>query len=141
VERPHAIAEGNHLFVGINDIVEPQDGMILPAENHVEQIIDFARAWPREQPLVVHCYAGISRSTATAYISLCATDPDRDEREIAQALRIASRTATPNPLLIALADDLLDRKGRMVDAIAEIGRGEDAMEGVPFLIPLRISGA
>jgi predicted protein tyrosine phosphatase len=139
VVRPPSIAETNHLFVGINDIVEEQEGMILPADQHVQQILDFAKAWPRQQPLVVHCYAGISRSTATAFITLCATEPDRDEREIAQALRAASPTATPNSLLISLADDMLGRNGRMVDAIAAIGRGEDAMEGVPFLVPLRLS--
>jgi predicted protein tyrosine phosphatase len=113
--------------------------MILPAAEHVRRIIDFAGGWPRQQPLVVHCYAGISRSTATAFITLCATEPDRDEREIAAALRAASRTATPNPLLISLADDMLGRKGRMVDAIAAIGRGEDAAEGIPFLVPLRLA--
>jgi predicted protein tyrosine phosphatase len=138
VERPTSIAEANHLFVGINDIVEPQDGMILPGEEHVARIIDFARAWPRQQPIVVHCYAGISRSTATAFITLCTAEPDRDEREVARALRAASRYATPNARLIALADAMLGRNGRMIEAIAEIGRGEDAMEGVPFLVPLRI---
>jgi predicted protein tyrosine phosphatase len=137
VERPISIDEANHLFVGINDIVEPQDGMILPSEEHVERIVDFARGWSQQQPLVVHCYAGISRSTATAFIALCTTQPDRDERDIARALRAASRTATPNARLIAVADAMLNRGGRMIEAIAEIGRGDDAMEGVPFLVPLR----
>ncbi|HVY20389.1 MAG TPA: tyrosine phosphatase family protein [Bauldia sp.] len=138
VERPETIAEANHLFVGINDIVEAQDGMILPGEEHVRRVIEFAGTWSREQPMVVHCYAGISRSTAAAFITLCAVRPERDEREIAQRLRAASRVATPNPLLISLADRLLRRDGRMVAAIAEIGRGEDAVENVPFGLPLMV---
>jgi predicted protein tyrosine phosphatase len=86
--------------------------------------------------MVVHCYAGISRSTAAAFIALCVARPERDEREIARALRAAASFANPNPRLIALADDLLHRHGRMVQAIAEIGRGELAFEGVPFALGL-----
>jgi predicted protein tyrosine phosphatase len=138
VPRPESIAEANHLFVGINDIIEAQDGMVLPGEEHVQRVIDFASAWDRTRPMVVHCYAGISRSTAAAYITLCAIRPERDEREIAERLRAASRFATPNARLVALADAMLERDGRMIAAIAGIGRGEDAVEGVPFALPLLV---
>jgi predicted protein tyrosine phosphatase len=136
VVRPQAIAEENHLFLGINDIIEPQDGMVLPGEEHVRRLIEFADRWDRTQPMVIHCFAGISRSTAAAFVTLCATRPERDERDIARRLRAASAIATPNALLVALADDILDRRGRMVEAIAAIGRGEMAIEGVPFALAL-----
>jgi predicted protein tyrosine phosphatase len=136
VVRPAAIAEENHLFLGINDITEPQDGMVLPGEEHVHRLIAFAEAWHREQPMVVHCFAGISRSTAAAFITLCTVRPERDERDIARRLRQVSPIATPNARLIALADDILDRRGRMIEAIAAIGRGEMAIEGVPFALAL-----
>ena len=136
VVRPEAIAEENHLFLGINDITEPQDGMVLPGEEHVRRLIEFADRWDRTQPMVIHCFAGISRSTAAAFVTLCATRPERDERDIARRLRAASAIATPNALLVALADDILDRRGRMVEAIAAIGRGEMAIEGVPFALAL-----
>src|SRR5690554_6885059 len=84
VERPPSIPEANHLFLGINDIVEPQDGMVLPGEEHVERLIAFARGWHRNRPMVVHCYAGISRSTAAAFITLCVARPERDEFDIAR---------------------------------------------------------
>ena len=58
------------------------------------------------------------------------------EGELAAALRKASPSATPNQRLVALADAKLERDGRMVRAIAEIGRGVDATEGVPFLLDL-----
>lgn len=132
VPRPQAIIEANHLFIGINDITEPQEGLIAPAEEHVERLIGFAGGWGGQTPMVIHCYAGISRSTAAAFITLCAARPERDEAAIAQKLRAASRFATPNMLLVSLADDLLDRRGRMVDAIAAIGRGEMTTENVPF---------
>lgn len=136
VALPAAIMRDNHLFVGFNDIVAPQDGLIHPAAEHVEAILGFARRWPREAPLVVHCFAGISRSTASAYIAACALNPARDEAEIAAALRAASPVATPNALLVALADAALERRGRMIAAVAAIGRGREAMENEPFELAL-----
>lgn len=132
VARPPSIAEGDHLFVGISDITDALDGHVLPDEAHVRRLIDFVEAWDRAQPVVMHCYAGISRSTAAAFIATCALRPDRDEAEIARELRRASPSATPNRRLVAVADAMLGREGRMVAAIAAIGRGEDAFEGEPF---------
>jgi predicted protein tyrosine phosphatase len=132
VARPAGINPQNHLILGINDITAPMDGQIAPADEHVERLIAFVGAWERTTPLVVHCWAGVSRSTAAAYVAACALDPERDEVEAAQALRRASPTATPNPLLVALADARLNRNGRMIAAIAAIGRGADCYEGAPF---------
>jgi predicted protein tyrosine phosphatase len=132
--RPAAIAEANHLFLSLHDIAEAQEGMTLPGEAHMRTLLDFADAWERSKPLVINCYAGISRSTASAYIIAAALQPARDERELARDLRLASPSATPNPRLIALADDMLGRQGRMVSAIQSIGRGADAFEGVPFAL-------
>ncbi len=136
VERPDTIPPENHLFIGINDIVEPADGMVLAADDHVGSLIDFIGRWDQTQPLVIHCYAGISRSTAAAFIALCVVRPERDERAIAQALRRASPLATPNARLVAIADRLLGRDGRMVAAIEEIGQGGFATENVPFVLEL-----
>ncbi len=96
VARPQSIPAENHLFLAINDISEPMDGMVLADEAHVQALIDFLRAWAGHDPLVIHCYAGISRSTAAAFIALCVARPNRDEREIAARLRSASAFATPN---------------------------------------------
>jgi predicted protein tyrosine phosphatase len=136
VERPDEIEEHHHLFLGFNDIAVPMEGMTLPAADHVHRIVDFAREWDRKTPMLIHCFAGISRSTASAYMSALALNPELDEHELAQDLRYRAPSATPNPKLIEIADDILGRKGRMVDAIRAIGRGEDAFEGVPFRLPL-----
>lgn len=136
MNRPASIAEANHLFLSLHDIAEAQEGMTLPGEAHMRTLLDFAGAWDRSKPLVINCYAGISRSTASAYIIAAALQPSRDERELARDLRLVSPSATPNPRLIALADDMLGRRGRMVEAIQAIGRGADAFEGVPFALEL-----
>jgi predicted protein tyrosine phosphatase len=92
----------------------------------------------RARPLVIHCHAGISRPTASAYIIAAALAPKRDEIELAKTLRALSPSATPNPRLIAVADTLLDRNGRMIEAIQTIGRGADAFEGVPFALSIDV---
>jgi predicted protein tyrosine phosphatase len=79
---------------------------------------------------------GISRSTASAYATVCALNPRRDEATIAQALRRASSTATPNTRIVSLADRLLGRNGRMVAAIEHIGRGDLTAEAAPFRLDL-----
>jgi predicted protein tyrosine phosphatase len=136
IERPSSVAVGNHLRLRMHDICTPLDGHILPQEAHIAALIDFVRRWDRRTPLVVHCYAGISRSTAGAFASVCALNPHRDERTIALDLRRASPTATPNMRIVSLADRLLGREGRMVAAIELIGRGVLAAEGAPFRLTL-----
>ena len=69
-----------------------------------------------QRALLIHCWAGISRSSAAAYAIACDRNPGF-ERDIAIELRRRSPSATPNRLMVRLADDLLQRDGRMVEAI------------------------
>lgn len=136
VERPKGIAPANHLFIGMSDITAMQEGHVLPGHEHVEKLLEFVRGWDRGRPMLIHCWAGISRSTAAAFITACALNPAREEAEIASTLRAASPSATPNARLVSVADEILGRNGRMVEAIAAIGRGADAFEGTPFRLHL-----
>lgn len=136
VDRPDCVPVENHLFLAFNDIAEPRDGFTPPGYEHVQQIIDYLTEWNRSAPLVVHCFAGVSRSTAVAYISACLFQPEADEMEIALELRRVSPSATPNPLIVQYADQILGRDGRMEKAIAHIGRGSFAYEGNVFKMPL-----
>jgi predicted protein tyrosine phosphatase len=132
VQRPGGIMAENHLILGMDDITGPLEGYVAPGNEHVMRLIAFVRDWKRAAPLVVHCYAGISRSTAAAYVAACALNPHADEAIIAARLRHASPTATPNARIVALADHVLERDGRMSRAIEHIGRGVTAVEGDPF---------
>src|ERR1700722_9589343 len=120
---PAQVTPENHLWLRLHDISTPLDGHILPSEEQVADLIRFVRTWDRNTPLVVHCFMGISRSTASAYASVCALSPHRDEVDIAQALRAVSPPATPNIRIISLADKLLGRNGRMSAAVETIGLG------------------
>jgi predicted protein tyrosine phosphatase len=136
VRRPDTIAPANHLVLGMDDITEPLNGYVAPADDHVTMLIAFVQRWKRTRPLVIHCYAGISRSTAGAFVAACALNPQRDELSIAQALRRASTTAAPNLRIVSLADRMLERGGRMTSAIEMIGRGRPATEAEPFRLDL-----
>jgi predicted protein tyrosine phosphatase len=134
VETPPLILPERHIRFHIHDISAPLAGCALPGPEHIEQLIEFARDWDGQGPIVVHCWAGISRSTAAAYTALCAINPAASEQLIAVRLRQASPTAYPNRLMIRLADTALGRNGRMVAAIESIGRGVIASEAQPFSI-------
>jgi predicted protein tyrosine phosphatase len=136
VRRPESVLPANHLKVAMDDITEQMDGYVAPTEAHIEQVLNFVRGWDRSAPLVVHCYAGISRSTASAFAAVCALNPHRDEVAIARQIRAASPIAQPNRLIVGLADKALGREGRMLRALDEMGPGAMLVEGRPFHIDL-----
>jgi predicted protein tyrosine phosphatase len=136
VQRPETIVEANHLILGMDDIAVPMDGYTHPAEEHVHDLIGFVQRWERRAPIVMHCYAGISRSTAGAFITACALNPNRDEAKIARLIRDSSATASPNLMLVSHADRILGRKGRMIRAVEALGPGLAAYEGAPFRLDL-----
>ena len=136
VARPVSVLPANHLKVSMDDITEEVDGFVAPSETHIEQVLNFVRGWDRSAPLVVHCYAGISRSTASAFAAVCALNPNRDEIEIARNIRAASPIASPNRRIVSLADRALGRNGRMLRALDEMGPGAMMVEGRPFVIEL-----
>ncbi|MFO1107943.1 MAG: protein tyrosine phosphatase [Bradyrhizobium sp.] len=136
VKRPASVLPANHLKVSMDDITEHMDGFVAPCEAHVEKVLAFVSSWDRAAPMVVHCYAGISRSTASAFAAACLLNPQKDETAIARAIRAASPIAQPNRLIVGLADKLLGREGRMLRALDEMGPGSMMAEGRPFRIDL-----
>ena len=136
VVRPESVKPAHHLKVAIDDITEPMDGFVVPSEAHIAQVLDFVRRWDRNAPLVIHCWAGVSRSTASAFATACALNPHRDEMEIARKIRAASPVASPNRLIVSLADKALARNGRMLRALNDIGPATMMVQGTPFLLEL-----
>ena len=126
-----------HLRLEFHDIHFPVFTYVMPAPGHVDRLLNFIRRGSPQESLLIHCRAGIGRSTATAYIAACFHNPQMDEREIAAALRRAAPFARPNEALIRIADDALGRNGRMLAAITESGRNLpplNLMEGDAFQI-------
>ena len=133
-QYPAAQLVGGHLALEFNDIGHPQPGLVPPGADHVRKMLDFLDRWNDSADLVIQCWMGISRSTAAAAIAMAWCNPQADMGKLAQNLRDRSPMATPNPRMIALADDMLNFDGRLRDAIHSIGRGVDASLGKPFTL-------
>src|SRR3954454_4965857 len=101
-----------------NDIIGEVPGLKAPEVGHVEAILGFGRSLAHdastrhEGHLLIHCHAGISRSTAAMAMLLAQAAPDEDEDRIFQELLRIRPQAWPNSRMIGFADDLLGRGGR-----------------------------
>lgn len=137
VHRPGMIDKANHLSLAVNDIAFKGSGKLIgPAESHIQSIVDFAKAWDQSVPLVIHCWLGQSRSTAAALIAALAIDPQLDDFALVKALRSASEFANPNKRMVELADKLIQRGGKLVEAVKQIGHGKKADLSPPFILDL-----
>ena len=139
IETPDGLAPERHLRLSLNDIADPALGEAPPGPRHVAQLIAFGRGWDGAQPMLVHCWAGVSRSMAAAFTLLCDRAGPGSEHEIAQEIRARASHAQPNRLLVYLADRSLDRNGRKVRAVEAMGPGRLVDEGVPVEMPLTIA--
>ena len=128
---PASVAADGHLKLQVHDINEPARGFIAPGANHIECLIDFADLWRRSGPMIIHCYAGVSRSTAAALTILCRTNRGR-EAEAVRVLRAKAPHAYPNRRMVDLADRALNCDGRLIAAVS-------AMALPDFLAPLQVA--
>jgi predicted protein tyrosine phosphatase len=138
IETPDGFPADRHLRLGLHDITESWAGEAPPSETHVRRLLAFARGWDAEAPMLVHCWAGVSRSMASAYAILCDRAGPGHELAIARVIRERAPHADPNRLIVRLADDMLGRDGAMIEAVESIGRGAMVTEGVPVELPLDI---
>src|SRR6185369_7857369 len=102
-----------------DDIIEDTVEKVVPTQAHVAAILGLGRdlAGEADAHLLVHCHAGISRSTAAMTLILAQACPERSAGEIvSEVLRIRSR-AWPNLRLIEFGDAVLGRAGALVAAV------------------------
>ena len=85
-----------------------------PRLRDVKRILDFTKELPVKAKVLVHCRAGVSRSTATAYAILC--QHSEPGMEVANLLHVGTLRflVVPNRLIIELADTILQRNGGMI---------------------------
>jgi predicted protein tyrosine phosphatase len=106
-----------------HDTIQSGPALLPPQTEHVEAILNFGRsllADTERQPahLLVHCHAGISRSTAAMAMLLTQADPGADEDSVFARIQDLRPQAWPNSLMIGFADELLGREGRLSSALA-----------------------
>ncbi len=108
---------GRHLRLSFHDVEVATWDEEIPTLADVRELLAFVRGWTRAAPLLIHCRAGVGRSTAAAFVTACALNPQVDEGTIAVALRSAAPFARPNEMLVRVADAALMREGRMSAAL------------------------
>lgn len=138
IETPEGIERDRHLKLGMNDIATPDPSFSAPADQHIQDLIHFAQNWDTDQPMLIHCWAGISRSTAAALIVLSVRNADHSEQDLARLLRDRAPHAHPNRLMIDIADRLMARDGRLINAVENIGSGALAWRGKTFELPVHV---
>lgn len=91
----------------------------LPNQNDIQKIIDFAKTFKGNDEILIHCHHGISRSSAAGFILNCVwMGPYQEEEALSLTLDSChSHWVFPNDIMVGHADDLLDRKGRMINCL------------------------
>ncbi|QDG53591.1 hypothetical protein FIV42_23455 [Persicimonas caeni] len=125
---PYGFEEDNplHLRLEFHDVLNPDPGAYddtdaeirPPKREDVELIRRHAESLRQAGVVYCHCNAGISRSTAVAYILRCIWRGPGCEEECLQAVFDDRPEAEPNELLVRYADEMLRRGGRMLTALS-----------------------
>ncbi len=146
--EPPAFAEfAPHRRLGLrfHDIIETAPGRLAPSEDDVVRLLAFglevhqAAVDPlRARHLLVHCHAGVSRSTAAAALILAQAHPDRPARDALDAVAQLRPRAWPNLRMLEFGDALLRRDGEIVAAAGAIYRR--VLDREPYLQEAMIDG-
>ena len=128
------------LRLRFHDVIESQPGWIAPERWDVELLLAFSRdlAASKEAHLLVHCHAGVSRSTAAATLVMAQTCPDRPAAEVLQEVVRLRPRAWPNLRILEFGDEILGRHGEIVEAARAHYRR--ALEREPWLAEAMIDG-
>jgi predicted protein tyrosine phosphatase len=133
---PPGIHGDRHHHLNFDDIVEAMPGYLEPSEQHVGEIMDLAVGLVDTERILVHCQAGISRSSAAALIILAVRNPGH-ERAIARQLRAEGPWFVPNRLMVEIADRLIGRGSLLSDALIGMGPPSVILNAKPVRLPLR----
>jgi predicted protein tyrosine phosphatase len=119
-----SLASHRQLILRFHDVIEPQPNQVAPTREDVERLLAFGREASEtlEAHLLVHCRAGVSRSTAAAVLILMQANPEWPASAALDAVAAIRPRAWPNLLILELGDVLLGRNGEIVAAAGAIYR-------------------
>ena len=121
-----SFGEHERLELRFNDVIEDLPGMLAPQPGHVDQLLAFGREMASEPAsnvhLLVHCHAGVSRSTASIILMLVQAQPEQAPLSIAREVLRVRPQAWPNLRIIEFGDAALRRCGALVAAATELYR-------------------
>jgi predicted protein tyrosine phosphatase len=108
------------LSLRFHDIIEQASDRLAPTRDDVALLLAFGRLVAPGDHLLVHCHAGISRSTAAAALILAQAEPERPARDVLERVAALRPRAWPNLRILELGDELLGRGGEIVAAVPPI---------------------
>jgi predicted protein tyrosine phosphatase len=120
----------DRLTLRFDDVIEPIPSYAPPMPEHIEQLLRFGREIGAEalQTLLIHCHAGVSRSTASATALLLQAFPELSADKVLDHIGQVRPQAWPNSRMIGFADEQLGRGGTLVAALNEFYRRRLAAE-------------
>ena len=120
--------EHERLELRFHDVIEETPGMQAPQQHHVAQVLAFGRSLTHEPApganLLVHCHAGVSRSTASMILIVAQARPQAAASAVAMEILRIRPKAWPNLRMIEMGDAMLGRGGEIVDAVTGIYRAQ-----------------
>lgn len=120
---PEAIARfpaHRRIALRFHDVIAPCPGAVVPRQQDVGRLLEFGREAMAAGPLahlLIHCHAGVSRSTASAALLLAQAEPARPADDIVAEITRQRPRAWPNLLLVEYGEQALGRAGELVPAI------------------------
>jgi predicted protein tyrosine phosphatase len=116
---PRAFNKDNWLFLDMDDVIN-EDADLAPQKEQVQRLLEWVKKLPEDAHLVIHCYAGVSRSTAAA-LAVKVQELGVDRLKDAVNWLLENRpVACPNPVITKFADELLNAKGELHAAAEEV---------------------
>ncbi len=119
-----AFAPHRRLGLRFHDVIEAVPDRLPPDRHDVERLLAFGRELDGMAGghLLVHCHAGVSRSTASAALILAQARPDWSAPAVFDALARVRPRAWPNLRILEFGDALLGRNGELVAAVPAVYR-------------------
>lgn len=116
--------EHSRLELRFHDIIEEQKRLIAPRREHVERLLAFGQDLAADPAahLLVHCHAGVSRSTASMALILAQAMPQAPAEAVFDEVRRIRPQAWPNLRILEMGDAALGRGGALVAAVARLYR-------------------
>jgi len=99
-------------FYDIDKLQYQQEPIIKSVEKILNFLYEFIESSTHDKSILIHCHAGVSRSTATAYLLYCLVN-ENPETAFENLLKITNKP-WPNRNMIKLADDILQRNGDLL---------------------------
>lgn len=107
-----------HLVHHFHDVTNSEGGYAPPTRKQVEEIVRFGMTMTPESLAIIHCAAGISRSSSAA-LAIIASKLSPGNRSASFAIHhllSIKQAIRPNPLVVRYTDDFLGYNGALVEA-------------------------